>query len=354
MANASTIDVNNYNDSLGTFINSAGSSFSNAASPTWTITGSLVVDGGSTFTNGASVTFDGSVKGNFSVDAAGVTFDEVAINRTVTGSANYTFTIANGTTVPLGSSPTLTLCNNQIGTYYANLTNNGTITTTSSGTWVASVDGTFTNNGTITADSITAWTMNGNFTNNDTVSMASASTIDVNNYDSSSGTFTNSAGSSFTTAASPTWTITGSLVVDSGSTFTNGASVMFDGSVKGNFSVDAAGVTFDEVAINRTVTGSANYTFTIANGTTVPLGSSPTLTLCNNQIGTYYANLTNNGTITTTSSGTWVANVDGNFTNNGTITADNITAWTMNGNFTNNDTVSMANASTIDAPIILT
>ena len=109
------------------------------------------------------------------------------------------------------------------------------------------MDGTFTNNGTVTADSITAWIMNGNFTNNSTVSMVNASTIDVNNYNDGVGTFTNNAGSSISTAASPAWTVTGSLIVDGSSTFPNAASVAFDGNAVGDFIVNAPGVTFNVV-----------------------------------------------------------------------------------------------------------
>ena len=247
-----------------------------AVSQNFTQTGSPTWDA-----NGGTVSFDGSVAGNFSVNAPDVTFNVVAINRSFSSFSNRTLTIASGTTIPLGDSPTLNLNNTAFGTYYANLINNGTITTTSSGTWTANVDGTFTNNGTVTADSITAWTMNGNFTNNGAVSMANASTVDVNNYNDSDGTFINNAGSSFSTAASPTWTITGSLIADAASIFPNGASVTFDGSVAGNYSVDAPGVTFNVVAINRSVVGSGSYTFTIASGTTIPLGGAPTLTLLN-------------------------------------------------------------------------
>ena len=70
------------------------------------------------------------------------------INRSLVSYGNRTFTIASGTTIPLGASPTLSLMNTAIGTYYLNLINNGTLVV-GTGTFTAAVDGTFTNNGLI-------------------------------------------------------------------------------------------------------------------------------------------------------------------------------------------------------------
>ena len=84
---------------------------------------------------------------NAQIDAPGVTFGQVIINRTINKYTNPTFTIGSGTTVPLGDSATLTLVNTWSG-YNFHLTNNGTIVL-GTGTFTEAVDGTFTNNGTI-------------------------------------------------------------------------------------------------------------------------------------------------------------------------------------------------------------
>ena len=143
-------------------------------------------------------------------------------------------------------------------------------------------------------------TVNGDYTHSQGEFSGGSGTFDVNgNFTITGGTFTAPSG---TLAVSQNFTQTGSPTWDA-----NGGTVSFDGSVAGNFSVNAPDVTFNVVAINRSLSSYTHRTFTIASGTTIPLGDSPTLNLRNNALGTYNANLTNNGTITTTSSGTWTA-----------------------------------------------
>jgi hypothetical protein len=341
-----TID-GDYSISGGSFTSTSGvlqvnRSFTQTGSPAWDA-------------NSGTVTFDGSYLGNTSVDAPSVTFALVTLNRLIGSSAAArTFTIASGTTIPLGNTPTVTIdMNTSIGANYYHLTNNGTITA-GTGTLTMNIKGTFTNNGTITANSITSWEMNGSVENSGTISMTSCETIDLNFHrnagTSNNGSFTNNGlGSSLSTADNPTMTVEGGLVVASGSTFPNNATVTFDGSYLGNTSVDAPSVTFALVTLNRLIGSSAAArTFTIASGTTIPLGNTPTVTIdMNTSIGANYYHLTNNGTITA-GTGTLTMNIKGTFTNNGTITANSITSWEMNGSVENSGTISMTSCETID------
>ena len=262
-----TID-GDYNISGGSFTSTSGilqvnRSFIQTGSPTWNANAGTVNFGGA---------YDG---GDTTVDAPGITFNLVTINRTMSASYTRTFTIAANTTIPLGNSPTITLNNTSV---YYHLTNNGTITVSGGTGMTINVKGNFTNNGTLTANTITTLTMNGSIVNSGTISLTSATTLDFNTYNYYIASYTGNSGSSLLTASSPTFNIEGSLVVASGATFPSNATVNFDGAyADGNTTVDAPGITFNLVTINRTIYSSSARTFTIAANTTIPLGNSPTM-----------------------------------------------------------------------------
>ncbi|MFC1675413.1 beta strand repeat-containing protein, partial [Candidatus Omnitrophota bacterium] len=294
--------------------------------------------------NGGTITFDGGYGADTSIDASGITFNSVILNRSFLRYANIGLTIANGTNLPLG---TVTLFN----TYHSNLyflTNNGTITV-SDASWSTSVEA-FTNNGTITALDITSWTMTGDFTNGATgiINMPSCTTFDFNLYEewSSKGSFTNSSGASFTADSNPVFNIEGNFIVSGTSTFLPATDVTLhlDGGSRIDATVNAPNITFiDPVTINRTCNYGAPYSVTIASGTTLPLD---TVTLSNNSEA---YSLINEGAITVSDT-SWSLSIDGTFTNSGTITATSLTSWDMNGNFTNADggEVDMSSCASFD------
>ncbi len=329
-----TVGTSNYIQADGTFSggNSAidingdftisGGSFT-STSGTMTISGSFTKSGSPTFVaNGGTVTFDGSTVANSSIDASGVTFNKIVINRTVVSGASPLLTIVSGTTVPLGDTATLTLDNTGDGGY--NLTNNGTITL-GTGTWTVNIRGTLTNAGTISGNSLSAWDMNGNFTNSGSgvLNMTGITSFDFDFYGAFGGgvtvpgSFANNGTSTFNSAANPTFNVNGSFTVASGSTFPANATLTLDGTAPYQTTVDANGYTFaTPVTINRTVNSGVNLTLTIASGTTIPLGNGPTVTLGNTGIG--YYGLTNNGTING-GTGTLTFTMEGIFTNTGTV-----------------------------------
>ncbi|MCK5590512.1 MAG: hypothetical protein KAI72_01030, partial [Candidatus Pacebacteria bacterium] len=230
------------------------------------------------------------------VDAPDVTFTSpVTVSKGL-----YILTIASGTTIPLGDSPTTT-----------GITNNGTITA-GTGTWIC----------------------NGNLTNNNTVT-TSLTAMDV------SHTYANGAGSSLTMTGS-TFSL-GGLTVTSGSTFPANPTVTFDGS--SNTTVDAPDVTFNSVTFNKT----SGYSMTIS-GTVVVAG---TLTLTNGA--------TNTGTIdargdiniaSTFDQGSAAMTFSGTNAQTVTLTADKFPtgAFTVNkssGTATTSGTLTIVGATTI-------
>ncbi|MEI6462307.1 MAG: hypothetical protein WCO33_01400 [bacterium] len=362
MNSCNTFDINAYRNSggAGSLTNSSGATFNMLANPTFNINGSFIVSSGSInfpTTNVTLILDDGGFTGSTSIDSPSITFvTPVRITRNEYAT-NTNLTIASGTTIPLGNSPTVTLINTWTGGSGSfNLINNGTITI---GTGIAtfSVDGTFTNSvttGVITGTN-TSFVMNGNFTNNGSITMNSCNTFDFNTYRSSggAGSLTNNSGATFNMSANPTFNINGSFIVSSGSInfpTTNVTLNLDDGGFNGSTSVNAPNITFvAPVTIYRNEYAQTTN-LTIALGTTIPLGNSPTVTLINTytgNLGSY--NLINNGTITI---GTGVAtfNVDGTFTNSvttGVITGTN-TSFVMNGNFTNNGSITMNSCNTFD------
>jgi len=332
----------------GDFILSGGTFTAPNASGSFTVAGSFTKSNSPTFNaNSGTVTFGGTLAADTSINASGVTFNIVVINRTNYKVTGPTLTIVSGTTIPLGNSPTVTLNNTYggIGTY--NLTNNGTITV-GTGTWTANVS-ILTNNSIINANSASAWAMNGSFTNSGTVNITGVSLFNFSPYNGGIGSFTNSSGATFNSAPTPTFNVAGSFIVSNTSAvFPANASLNLNGGYAGDTSIDANGYAFVvPVTINRTMYKSSGRTLTIVSGTTIPLGNSPTVTLNNTYGGVGIYDLNNSGTITV-GTGTWTVNVGGTFINNGTITANSASAWAMNGSFTNSGTMNITGVSSFN------
>ena len=318
-ASNTTLDVNgNFNMSNGAFT-APGSSGS------FTVSDDFDISGGTFTHNSGTLTLDGDF-GNNSIDANGVSFNLVALNKTDNSGVSGAFTIAANTTLPLGASPTITFTDANSG-LTTNITNNGTLSGTGTltfnpdGTPGTATGGTFTNNGTISG--FTTWDMNGHFTQSATGTSSNVSTV----------------------------TAAGSFTVNTASTFPNSGTITFDGNAC-NCSVDTDNVTWTSAVINKTGTDGISSTFTIDAGTTLPLGASPTITFTDANSG-LTTNITNNGTLSGT--GTLTFNPDGTpgtatggtFTNNGTISG--FTTWDINGHFTQGAAGVASNVSTVTA-----
>src|SRR3989344_3096643 len=216
-------------DDNGSFTLSGGTFTAPNASGSFTVAGNFTKSGSPTFNaNSGTLTLDGDLTSSTSIDASGVTFNKIVINRTGL-SSDLTFTIYSGTTVPLGNSPTVALSNPH-GDYVYHLTNNGTITM-GTGTGTFNVEGIFTNAGTITADSLSSFVVSyvtvkpyGGFTNSGSISMTSATSFNFN------ASFTNSGTATFSTGASPTMSVAGSLTVANTSTFPTNVALTLDSS----------------------------------------------------------------------------------------------------------------------------
>jgi hypothetical protein len=296
-------------------------------------------------------------------------------------------TIASGTTITLGNSPTVTLNNTYPGGGAYHLINNGTITT-GTGTATFNIDGVMTNNNSFSGTATTL-ALNGNFTNNTTMTFTSATAITsvafgpvgygdfINNgllsFDNvtnfamargvtnnaghtinttasiftTGGTLTNAAGSIITTAVSPTFNVGGGFIISNTSTFPGNITLNLNGLyVAGDSMIDAPTVTYAApVTINRTIYNPSPLTMTIASGTTISLGNNPTVTLNNTYPGGGAYHLINNSIILT---GTGIAtfNIDGVMTNNNSFSGT-ATTLALNGNFTNNTTITFTSATAI-------
>lgn len=272
----SNIDINNGNflQSGGTFTNSSGN---------MNIERNFDVSGG-TFNNSATIIFDGSGGSDLTtVTFSGTVPGTVDMNKTGAASS---FTVASGTTISLGASPSTTT----LGAF----TNNGTITI-SSGTWThagaSSAGGTLVNNGTIT-HSGDGWVMNNSGIDNVVGSTItySGTTMSVDRVFLQNGTFD-----------------------------TTGMTITFGGNGSGDSVVITnPGVLAATVIINKTTAG---ISVTVASGTTISLAAGPSSIIGNTFI--------NNGTILIPS-GTWIIDSVGvaTFTNNGTITHSG-SGWVM-------------------------
>ena len=277
----------------GTFALSAGTftppTTANTYASNFTVSGTGNYNIGST----ATTTFSGS--GSLTITTPGVLGGILVINKAAGGNV----TIATTTSVNLGSNPTSVL---GVSTVY-NIINNGTILIPY-GTWTTS-PGSITNNGTITHNG-TGWVMQ------------QYSDL-INN---TGGTITY-AGTAFSIGHSFT---------QNGTFDMTGKTVTFN---YGGGTVTAPGSLGGTVVINT------NTDFTVATGTIINLGASPTSTLGASTVYT----LTNNGTILIPS-GTWTTS-PGSITNNGTITHSG-NGWAIGGssNLINNAGATITYAGT--------
>lgn len=339
------IDVN------GSFTLGSGVNFT-ATSGTLSVERNLTISSSATYNaHSGTVALDGAYgSASRTFDAPGITFYRVTISWTHSATiSTRTLTISTGTTVPLGNSPTVTILNSYAGRG-TNLINNGTITM-GTGNAVFNIEGPLTNNGTIYGAELSSWTENGGIVNNGTINMSSLSSFDFNSYDANAaGDFTNSAGAAFLTGENPAFYFEGGLMINSGSTFPTNFPITLDGSYAASNTIDCAGIVFSKVTINRTINSTNGKTLTIASGTTLPLGDSPSVLLENSRSGStnYVYNLNNQGTITLGSGSSAVFTVEGTFTNDGTINGGEIPLIIVNSNLVNNKTINAPSLQTLD------
>ncbi|MEI7425241.1 MAG: hypothetical protein WCK10_03935, partial [Candidatus Staskawiczbacteria bacterium] len=271
--------------------------------------------------SGKTVTFSGG--GAQTITASGALGGTEVINK-----SSGILTVATGTSIYLGDSPTSTI--SLAISAAGGLTNNGTITV-NSGVWnvVATYGNTFfTNNGTITHNG-SGWNFTGN-TGNGFINSVGAVVTYAGTTLTTVASFTNSG--TFTASSLTSVTIGGNFT-QSG-TYTTNANVTttFNGGIASTITVNGAlsGI----VIINKDSTGSGyNITTTIATSTIINLGNNANTTLSSYSNGKY-GHLTNNGTIIV-GTGTWTVTGgstiygSANFVNNGTIT-NSSSAWVIN------------------------
>lgn len=325
-----------------------------ATSGTWTISAASFTQTGSpTFThNSGTIAFTGGTAATLT--APNCTFNLITFSKT-----NVNFTVASGTTCPLGTDPT-----NSVGS--------GTFDASGTVTWT----GEFTLTGSITTAATTTITLsgfapsislNGSLTFNASATIttgliveftgAGTSTITATAYSFGDCVINKSASGNVTVAASTTFplgtnaftstfgTLTvngtlstagsfdcngnlvfgatgvlsgvlslieleGDLNINASATFANGIILLLDGAGTAT-TLTASGRTFGTSSIEKTGTGNV----TIASGSTLPLGANPNITIGNGALliqsgGT----LTWSGVLTNTGT-------DGNFNvqNGGTI-----------------------------------
>ena len=285
-----TVDAGLVNITVGSFSISGGSFI--APSGTMTVIGNFVQSNSPSFNaNGGTVLLNGDVPDskNHVINAPNITFNLVQINKGSACGGGADVVIAANTTIPLGNDPTVTIDHSCAG---GSLVNEGEINL-GSGIATFDVDGGVINNGTISGNVTgfrTTGTKDPDFANNGTLDISKAKILDF------AGSLTN--GGSTTLIASDTDLtifIGGGLVVQDTSTFPQNAYVTFNGPVSAvNTTLDAPGVDFDVVVIEKNSNGNGGATFTISAGTTVPLGNDPIIRLRDDADG---GKLVNNGTI---------------------------------------------------------
>ena len=310
-----TIDLSGFSQAGGTYTATTGT-FDNNGS--FTLSGGTFTPGTTANTHASNFTISGT--GNYNIGStATTTFDRTGGTITVPGALagisvvsktiSGTTIIASTTILNLGNSPstptTALGCCAVMG-----LTNNGTLII-NSGMWtINGYFSTFTNNGTITHNG-NGWDINRtNFINNGTITYA-GTTITADANFTQNGTFNMS-----------------------------GKAITFDG--VDNIIITANGALGGTVVITKPSGGNV----TVASGTSINLGDSPTSVLGTSAMST----LTNNGT-TTINSGTWT--LVGSLSNGGAI-VHNGNGWIMANsgsqgatcNFTNNASGTIAYAGT--------
>lgn len=308
------------------------------------VSASLTIDPAATFPASIPITFNSSGAGV--VTAPAYTFTTVTINKT--GS----LTIAAGTTIPLGASPTTTL--NGSG-FTAVLTVNGTVTV--SGDWICDQHALDVGSTGTVSGALTSITLPGSFDIHASATFPSGVSINFTDLGSSTGSSTDAAGRTFGIStidkagpfsigvgtviplgASPTIagggliTVNGEINVTSGTLTCEGGLTISNGAVLSGAataivinesltfgatstvtallpvtfqsattaSVTATAYTFGTCVISKT--GS----FTIAAGTTIPVGANPTTSSATT------------GTTTLTITGT--LSLSGNWTHTGGVT----------------------------------
>lgn len=351
----------------GTFSLSGGTM--TATSGTMSVRRDVIISSPATFThNSGTISLSGNYDGNSSIDAPGFVFNKIIINRSFSGFATRTFTIATGTTVPLGDNPSITYANTCSDiSCRSNIINNGLITA-GEGSLTMTLTGrngstreNLINNGTIDFSSLTSANIDGSFLNTSgkTINLSSLPSLTIYNIGNSgtinlgsgstftfNGWFSNSSGANFITKSGlNVFNMTSSFIINSGSSFpTSNVSLNLNGTNCLGSNIDASTVTFNTpVIIDRSLACLSNITVTIYENTTIPLGNNPTVRIINSSNDpSAYAYLVNNGTITA-GSGTlnmhitrrWGGVNPEPFTNNGTLDFSSLSAINFNADLVN-------------------
>ena len=284
--------------------------------------------------SGKTVTFIGSYDSTVTAGNS-LASSTVVINKTAAVCYVMSMTVASGTTINLGNSPATTLSTGGYCGQGNRLINNGTIIT-GTGTWSitgASVGESFVNNGTIIHGG-SGWSFGSSvsFTNNSGASVTyGGTTLSIG------GSFTWNGG---TFAFSGTGITIGGSYTTNGTFDTAGKTLTFVGNVNSSTITAGNSLLNSTVMISKSTSGSClTINTTVAAGTTINLGTSPTSVISDGAYCTQSNQLINNGTILV--GGTWtITSTDskgGGLVNNGTITHSG-NGWTLGpkGSFTNN------------------
>jgi len=250
---ALTVGVSGFTQSSGTFTGNSNAidiagSFSltggtlTATSGTLSAERNFTISNATFIHNSGTIALDGTYTSSTSISTSGAVLNKVTVNRSFSAFATRTFTIAAGTTLPLGDDPTFVFsntCGDQ--TCRVSVTNNGLITA-GSGALNMTITGRASayneylyNNGTIDFSSLTSANIVATDTNytGKTINLSSlpsgtfvnignSGTIDlsVGSTFTFTGWFSNSNGANFkTNSGLKVFNMSGSFIVDSGSTF---------------------------------------------------------------------------------------------------------------------------------------
>jgi hypothetical protein len=277
ITDAGTITVAGQSSNSGTIIQSGSSAVTFSSTSGFTNTGTITLGGTGTFTLGGTLTNSGTISKS---TAGNMGFTVITNNSpgsltlgSGTNSISSTLGNANGATVTLGGTTTITGAVTNTGTL-----NGGAGTTTFTAAFTNSLTTGVYNGGSANT------TFNNTFTNNNTY-VASTGTNDFNN------TFTNAGTATFPTGSGTT-TMVGAFNNNTGSTLTASAgTINFDNNgiqtITNNHASTA--VTFNNATFSvagvKTLAGASGF---IINGTTTFSGTA--------SLTTSTAPVTNNGT----------------------------------------------------------
>ena len=311
----------------GNFTNN-GTLTSGASNSKFNVNGSLTNFSGTTLTGGVY-----NLTGTLQFNGANVVTNAASITLTGTSSQIINQTSGNGLAnfATNASTGSFTVAGGRILTTPGAFTNNGTLTTTGSGSEFTA-GGNFINNKSLSTtggDGEVATISSASFTNNGTLTVGSGSKF------STGGSLKNFSG---TTLTGGIYNLTGTLQFTGANIVTNAANITLTGTSSqivnqlnanglANFATNASTGNFT-VAGGRALTTLGAFT---NNGSLTMTGSGSKFTAG----GT--ATFTNNGTLTTTGSDTSevATGTGGIFTNKGTLTVGSGSKFSTGGSLTN-------------------